>query len=47
MRCALEKCVQPVTPDLSEITANIGPFSSESDGTDGVVQRKRIRRGGR
>lgn len=47
MRSGLEKCNEPITPDLNDIVANIGAFSSESDGTDGVVQRKRIRRGNR
>ena len=47
MRSGLEKCNEPITPDLNDIVANIGAFSSKSDGTDGVVQRKRIRRGNR
>jgi len=47
MRSGLEKCNEPITPDLNDIVANIGAFSSESDGIDGVVQRKRIRRGNR
>ena len=47
MRSGLEKCNEPIAPNLNDITANIGAFSSESDGTDGVVQRKRIRRGDR
>jgi 5-methyltetrahydrofolate--homocysteine methyltransferase len=47
MRSGLEKCNEPIAPDLNDIVENLGAFSSESDGTDGVVQRKRIRRGNR
>ena len=44
MRLSLEGCSQAVVPDLDEINANIGPFSSDSDGTDGAKKRTRIRR---
>ena len=44
MRLSLENCDQEIMPDLDEISNNIGPFSSDSDGTDGVKKRTRIRR---
>ena len=44
MRLSLEGCSQAVIPDVDEICANIGPFSSESDGTDGTKKRTRKRR---
>lgn len=36
MRLSLEDCSQAAMPNLDDICANIGPFSSDSDGTDGA-----------
>ena len=44
MRLSLENCDQALMPGLDEISNNIGPFSSDSDGTDGAKKRTRIRR---
>lgn len=47
MRDALETTEKGSPPSLEEIAAKIGPFSSESDGTDDAGPKKRERRRGR
>lgn len=47
MRDALDTHPRGAAPDLEEITAALGAFSSESDGTDGVGPTRAPRRGRR
>ena len=44
MKSALQTCCKPDTPSLSDIQREIGPFSSDSDGTDNKAIGKRSRR---
>ena len=44
MKSALQNCGEPEAPTLSDIQGEIGPFSSDSDGTDDKVKGKRPRR---
>ena len=47
MRAALETRPKGPPPTLDQITAALGAFSSESDGTDGATPDRRARRGRR
>ena len=47
MREALDTTPKGAAPDLEEIAAALGPFSSESDGTDGTGPTRGPRRGRR
>jgi 5-methyltetrahydrofolate--homocysteine methyltransferase len=47
MRDALDKIPKGSAPDLDEITAALGAFTSESDGTDGAGPTRAPRKGGR
>ncbi len=47
MREALDTRPKGSTPELAEISAALGPFSSESDGTDGNAPTRTPRRGRR
>ena len=44
MKSALQNCCRPDIPSLSDIQKEIGPFSSDSDGTDNKAIGKRSRR---
>ena len=44
MKSALQTCCKPDSPSLSDIQREIGPFSSDSDGTDNKAIGKRSRR---